>query len=241
MREPLLFGSLPLQGDECVGVLLEVLLQELDGNEGVAILRLFLEEVLALPDGAHAALAELRKEFEATAQIVSRAELRRAIGGEGGEAARGGQGGPGLRIAGGIVGCGPRAGLAHEVRVHGAVVAAGRGAGIVNATGDSGGRRVFLAAQLGQEGLVNLREEAAGAGAVEEGGDVVADAGGLLETCAHRRVQLLEADFTAEECVELCFQPCHVRPNHSLTSPGRSVHGGRIRHSGPGSQPVGWR
>ncbi len=74
--QALLLGGLSLQGDEGVRMLFEVLLQQLDGDERIAVLGFLLEEILAFPHGPHAALAEFRYQLEAAAQAIPLTELR---------------------------------------------------------------------------------------------------------------------------------------------------------------------
>ncbi len=75
MCESLLLGSLALQCDEGLRMLLEIGLKQLDGDVGITVLGFLLEEVLAFPDRSHAALAELGDELEASSQNLALLKL----------------------------------------------------------------------------------------------------------------------------------------------------------------------
>jgi hypothetical protein len=68
MREALLTRGLALQRDEAIRSLLEVLVQDLDRDERIAVAGLELQYVAAFVDLRHAAFADLLVEDEAVAE-----------------------------------------------------------------------------------------------------------------------------------------------------------------------------
>jgi hypothetical protein len=77
VRQGLRLLGLALQRAERFRVAAEVLVQHLEGDEGVAVLRLLLAQVERLEHGAHAALAQPLRQDEAAVEHLSGLEPRR--------------------------------------------------------------------------------------------------------------------------------------------------------------------
>ncbi|MEE8634265.1 MAG: hypothetical protein V3S93_07295 [Methyloceanibacter sp.] len=129
---------------------LEIALQQFDGDVGVAIPGLLLELVLALPHGAHAALAELGDQLEAVSEQIALAKFAVYACAAAGMGHRRGRARAGLR--GGRV-FGRRHGL---VREDVKVFVAARDERLVRVSGGVDHRGVFVGAN-DQSGVVTGR------------------------------------------------------------------------------------